>query len=206
MTTDPIRVLIVDDHPILRDGLRGQLATQPDLQVVAEAASAEEALTVLEHHGVDVLLTDLRMPGLGGHELIRTVRAAYPDTEILVLTTYDGETDVRPALEAGARGYILKDANRQTLFSAVRAAAAGHASYAPSVQRLRDQATSASMLSAREIEVLRLVAQGHTNRQIASSLFIGEATVKTHVRHVCDKLDVTDRTAAVAAAYRRGLF
>lgn len=201
----PIRVVIVDDHAILRDGLRGQLTTQSDLQVVGEAASAEEALTVLEHEVVDVLLTDLRMPGMGGHELIRVVRATYFETEILVLTTYDGEADVYPALDAGARGYILKDANRQTLFSAVRAAAAGHASYAPSVQRLRGQTPSVSLLSARELEVLRLVAQGHTNRQIASFLFIGEATVKTHIRHVCDKLEVTDRAAAVAAGYRRGL-
>lgn len=202
---ETIRVLIVDDHPIVRDGLRGQLATQPDLQVVAEAASAEEALTVLGHYPVDVVLTDLRMPGLGGHELIRTVRKNYPDTEILVLTTYDGEDDVRPALDAGARGYLLKDANRESLFTAVRAAAAGHASYAPSVQRLRAQPPSASILSDREIEVLRYVAQGYTNRQIASALFIGDATVKTHVRHLCDKLEVADRAAAVAAGYRRGL-
>lgn len=204
-TTNPIGILVVDDHPILRDGLRGQLASQPDLQVVAEAASAEEALTVLQRHVIDVLLTDLRMPGMGGHELIRVVRADYPDTEILVLTTYDGEDDVRPALDAGARGYILKDANRESLFAAVRAAAAGRASYAPSVQRLRAQTPSASVLSARELEVLHLVAQGHTNRQIASLLFIGEATVKTHVRHLCDKLEVADRAAAVAVGYRRGL-
>ena len=202
---DTIRVLIVDDHPIVRDGLRGQLATQPDLQVVAEAANAEEALTVLQHHAVDVLLTDLRMPGLGGHELIRTVRVEYPKIQVLVLTTYDGEDDVRPALDAGARGYLLKDARREALFAAVRAAAAGRSSFAPSVQRLQAQSPSRSLLSTREVEVLDLIAHGCTNRQIASALSIGEATVKTHVRHLCDKLEVADRAAAVAAGYQRGL-
>ena len=204
-TVDTIRVLIVDDHPIVRDGLRGQLATQPDLQVVAKAANAEEALTVLQHHAADVLLTDLRVPGLGGHELIRTVRVEYPKIQVLVLTTYDGEDDVRPALDAGARGYLLKDARREALFAAVRAASAGRSSFAPSVQRLQAQRPSRSLLSTREVEVLDLIAHGCTNRQIASALSIGEATVKTHVRHLCDKLEVADRAAAVAAGYQRGL-
>ncbi len=204
-TVDTIRVMIVDDHPIVRDGLRGQLATQPDLQVVAKAANAEEALTVLQHHAADVLLTDLRVPGLGGHELIRTVRVEYPKIQVLVLTTYDGEDDVRPALDAGARGYLLKDARCEALFAAVRAAAAGRSSFAPSVQRLQAQSPSRSLLSTREVEVLDLIAHGCTNRQIASALSIGEATVKTHVRHLCDKLEVADRAAAVAAGYQRGL-
>ncbi|MEV1128649.1 response regulator transcription factor [Agromyces sp. NPDC049794] len=202
---DPIRILVVDDHPVVRDGLRGQLSTQDDLLVVGEAASAEEAIAALRTRAVDVVLTDLRMPGLGGIELIRAVRDLHPDTEILVLTTYDSDDDLRPALAAGARGYLLKDAGRHTLFAAVRAAHRGAATFSPSVQQRLTADPPAPLLSDREIEVLRLVAAGRTNRQIGAALFIGEATVKTHLHHILTKLDAADRAAAVAAGYRHRL-
>lgn len=200
----PIRVLVADDHPVVRDGLRGQLAAQRDLRVVAEAGSAEEALAVLERHAVDVLLTDLRMPGLGGIELISAVRTRFQATEVVVLSTYDGEDDVRRALAAGARSYLLKDVHRDALCAAVRGAHEGSATYSPAVEKhLHGEAL---LLSCREIEVLELVARGMTNRQIGADLFIGEATVKTHVQHILAKLGAADRAAAVADAYRRGLF
>lgn len=204
-TIEPITILVVDDHPVVRDGLRGQLETQKDLRVVADVASAEEALAVLDTRAADVLLTDLRMPGLGGTALIEAVRAAHPATEIVVLSTYDTENDIRPALAAGARSYLLKDAPREALFAAVRAAHRGTATFSPTVEnRLRSLAT-APPLSARETEVLRLVAAGRTNHQIATALFIGEATVKTHLQHIFTKMGVTDRAAAVAIGCRRGL-
>lgn len=202
---DAIRILVVDDHPVVRDGLQGQLASQPDLVVVAEAASAEEALAVLRSRPADVVLADLRMPGLGGIGLIRAVVEHHPGTEVLVLTTYDSDDDLWPALEAGARGYLLKDAGREDLFAAVRATAAGHTRYSHSVGLRVARSAPEPLLSNRELQVLRLVAEGHTNRQIAAALFIGEATVKTHLKHLFIKLGAADRAAAVASGYRRGL-
>ncbi|WP_324652038.1 response regulator transcription factor [Georgenia sp. H159] len=202
----PIRLLVVDDHPVVRDGLRGQLDSEDDLEVVAEAASAEEALAVLRDHTVDVVITDLRMPGRGGVELIRAIRAEHPDTEVLVLTTYDTDDDVRPALAAGARSYLLKDTARETLVAAIRATRRHSAVLAPSVSRLATTtAAPPPLLSEREREVLALVAAGRTNRQVGAELFIGEATVKTHLQHIFAKLGATDRAAAVAAGYRNGL-
>lgn len=200
-----IRVLVVDDHPVIRDGLRGQLGTQEDLAVVGEAATAEEALAVLNTREVDVLLTDLRMPGMGGTALIRAVRVRHPDTEVVVLTTYDTEEDVRPAMAAGARSYLLKDADRETLFAAVRAACGGVPALSPSVRQQLAATPTTPMLSPREVEVLRLVAAGRTNHQIGAALFIGEATVKTHLQHIFTKLAVSDRAAAVAAGFRQQL-
>lgn len=201
----PIRLLIVDDHPVVRDGLRGQLDREDDLDVVAEAGSAEEALAVLRAHAVDVVVTDLRMPGRGGVGLIRAIRAEHPDTEVLVLTTYDSEDDVRPALAAGARSYLLKDSGRETLVAAVRATRRHAAVLAPSVSRQVTTSAPPPLLSEREREVLALVAAGRTNRQVGAELFIGEATVKTHLQHIFAKLGATDRAAAVAAGYRQGL-
>ncbi len=202
---EPVRVLVVDDHPVVRDGLRGQLDSQDDLLVVGEAAGAEEALAVLSVRTVDVVLTDLRMPGIGGVELIRAIHARHPGTEVLVLTTYDTEEEVRAAMAAGARGYLLKDTHRETLFAAVRATRDGRATLSPTVRGRLSTPPAAALLSDREVEVLRLVAAGRTNRQIAAALFIGEATVKTHVQHILSRLRVSDRAAAVAAGFRTGL-
>ncbi|WP_147917769.1 response regulator [Ruania zhangjianzhongii] len=205
--TDPIRVLLVDDHPVVRDGLHGQLQTAPDIVVAAEAGSAAEALALLHRHQVEVVVTDLRMPGIDGIELIAQIRSTYPEVEVLVLTTYESRQDVRGALAAGARSYLLKDTERARLFDAVRATARGRRTLSPSVQRQLDaeERSVDPVLSEREREVLALVAAGRTNAQVGAALFVGAATVKTHLQHIFAKLGASDRAAAVAIAYRRGL-
>ncbi|ONI71019.1 DNA-binding response regulator [Actinosynnema sp. ALI-1.44] len=206
-----IRLVIVDDHPVVRDGLRGMLGTQPDFEIVSEAAGGAEALTVVAAGRPDVVLTDLRMPEPSGATLIRLLRERVPTTRVLVLTTHDTDSDVLPAIEAGAIGYLLKDAPREELFRAVRAAARNESVLSPSVaalllSRVRPKRPSPSVkLSAREREVLAFVAQGRNNREIAAVLHISEATVKTHLLHIYAKLEVPDRAAAVAAAYQRGI-
>ena len=201
----PTRVLVVDDHPVVRDGLAGQLSSQPDLVVAGEAGSAEEALAALRHEAVDVVLTDLRMPGAGGIALIAEIGRRHPGVRVVVLTTYDTAADVSGALDAGARGYLLKDAGRTAIADAVRAAHRGRSVLAPGVRRQAAEPEPAGPLSPRELEVLRLVAAGRTNAQIGGELHIGESTVKTHLQHVFDKLAAADRAAAVAIGYRRGL-
>jgi DNA-binding NarL/FixJ family response regulator len=206
-----LRLVVVDDHPVVRDGLRGMLGTQPDFEIVGEAAGGAEALTVVDAERPDVVLTDLRMPEPSGGTLIRLLLERVPATRILVLTTHDTDSDVLPAIEAGAIGYLLKDAPREELFRAVRAAARGETVLSPSVatlllSRLRPHEPLAeTRLSAREREVLALIAQGRTNRETAAALFISEATVKTHLLHIYAKLEVPDRASAVSAAFRRGL-
>jgi DNA-binding NarL/FixJ family response regulator len=204
----PIRLLIVDDHPVVRDGLRGLFADDPDFQVVGEAANGAEAVARVEHLGADVVLMDLRMPEMGGVEAITRLRRTAPAVRVLVLTTYDTDSDVLPAIEAGATGYLLKDAPREELIRAVRAAFAGEAVLSPAVaSRLMGQVRKPppEVLSQRELEVLALIADGATNRQAAAKLFVSEATVKTHLLHIYEKLGVRDRAAAVAEAYRRRL-
>jgi DNA-binding NarL/FixJ family response regulator len=184
------------------------LAGDPDLEVVGEAADGAEALALVGSLEPDVILMDLRMPGMGGAAAIRKLAEQGAKARVLVLTTYDSDSDVVPALEAGATGYLLKDAPREQLVRAIRAAARDEAVLAPSVAtRLVSQfrAPAHDALSERELEVLTLIAQGETNRGAAARLFISEATVKTHLLHIYAKLDVNDRAAAVAAAYERGL-
>jgi DNA-binding NarL/FixJ family response regulator len=204
-----IRLLIADDHPVVRDGLRGMVAGQPDLEVVGEAATGTEALALVPRVRPDVALVDLRMPGLDGVATIRALRERHPEVRVLVLTTFDTESDVVSAIEAGATGYLLKDAPRAELFRAIRAAARGEAVLAPAVAtrlvgQLREPAAPA--LTARELQVLELVARGATNRVVAARLHVSEATVKTHLVHAFGKLGVSDRTAAVAVALERRLF
>jgi DNA-binding NarL/FixJ family response regulator len=203
-----IRILIVDDHPVVRDGLRGMLEAEPDLQVVAEAADGREALALVGRHRPDIVLIDLRMPVLDGVAAIRRLAAHHPDVRVIVLTTYDEDHDIVRAVEAGAAGYLLKDAPRAELHRAVRAAAAGETVLAPRVAarlvgRLRTGPVESP--SERELEVLALVARGFTNAAIARHLHISEATVKTHLVHAFSKLGVDDRTAAVTVALERGL-
>lgn len=206
-----LRLVVVDDHPVVRDGLRGMLGTQPDFEVVGEAATGGEALTVVDHVRPDVVLTDLRLPDPSGGTLIRLLLERVPGVRVLVLTTHDTDSDVLPAVEAGAIGYLLKDAPREELFRAVRAAARGETVLSPSVatlllSRVRPRRPlTETQLSAREREVLSLVAQGRTNRETAAALYISEATVKSHLLHIYAKLEVPDRAAAVSAAHRRGL-
>jgi len=205
----PIRLLIVDDHPVVRDGIRGMLAGDPDLDVVGEASDGADALRLVSELQPDVVLMDLRMPGLGGAAAIKTLAEEGARAKVLVLTTYDTDADVVPALEAGATGYLLKDAPRDQLIRAIHAAARGESVLAPSVAtRLVSQLRSPpdhETLSDRELEVLTLIAQGETNAGAAARLFISEATVKTHLLHIYGKLGVNDRAAAVATAYERGL-
>ncbi|MEU1642122.1 response regulator [Micromonospora zamorensis] len=206
--TAPIRLLIVDDHPVVRDGLRGMFTGDPGFEVVGEAADGAEALTLVATVRPDVVLMDLRMPGMNGVTAIGRLARSGSTARVLVLTTYDTDADVLPAIEAGATGYLLKDTPREELVRAVRAAARGESVLAPSVAgRLmgRLRAPVEEPLSQRELEVLTLVARGASNREAAARLFISEATVKTHLLHVYTKLGVNDRAAAVATAYDRGL-
>lgn len=202
-----ITVLIADDHPIVRDGLRG-IFTGRGFEVVGEAANGAEAVTLAERLRPDVVLMDLRMPGTDGVAAITELARLGNPARVLVLTTYDTDSDVLPAIEAGATGYLLKDAPREDLFRAVEAAARGEAVLSPAVAsrlmgRMREPVREP--LSQRELEVLALVARGSTNKEAAKKLFISEATVKTHLIHVYAKLGVKDRAAAVAVAFERGL-
>lgn len=204
-----IRILLADDHPVVREGLRGMLSAEPDLTVVGEASSGPQAEALCAELSPDIVLMDLRMPGGGGVESIGRIRAAGLSCRVIVLTTYETDTDILRAVEAGAAGYLLKDLARTELADAVRAAARGETVLAPSVAaRLVDQLRSRPerpRLSQRETAVLRLVAEGCTNAEIGRRLFIGESTVKTHLLRIFGKLDVTDRTAAVTNAMRHGL-
>lgn len=204
----PIRVLIVDDHPMVRDGIRALLTSDPAFDVVAEASNGREAIARTEALHPDVVLMDLRMPVLDGASATREIVDRNLGARVLILTTYDTESDVLLAIEAGATGYLLKDATRDELVRAVQAAAFGESVLSPPVARhLIGQVRQPShdTLSDREFQVLALVARGGTNRDIAAELFISEATVKTHLLHIYGKLDVSDRAAAVAEAYERGL-
>ncbi len=203
-----ITILLVDDHPVVRHGLYGMLDAEPDLTVVGEASSGDEGVALAVELRPDVVLMDLRMPGGDGVSATARITAAAPGVRVLVLTTYESDRDILRAIEAGAGGYLLKDASPQELADAVRAAARGETVLAPSVastlvRQVRRPAPPA--LSTREAEVLRLVARGLTNADIGKALFISEATVKTHLLRAFNKLDVADRTAAVTTAMEHGL-
>lgn len=203
-----IRLLIVDDHPVVRDGLRGIFAVEAGFEVVGEAQDGAEAIARASELKPDVVLMDLRMPAMGGVEAIARLRETVPPARVLVLTTYDSDHDVLPAIEAGATGYLLKDAPRDQLVRAVRAAYRGEPVLSPSVAgRLmgRVRRPPEDELSQRELEVLSLVAGGSGNREAAARLFVSEATIKTHLLHIYGKLGVRDRAAAVGEAYRRKL-
>jgi DNA-binding NarL/FixJ family response regulator len=203
-----IRILLVDDHPVVRMGLRGMLDAEPDLTVIGEASSGAEGVALALSLRPDIVLMDLRMPGGDGVSATTTILASSSGIRVLVLTTYESDRDILRAIEAGAAGYLLKDATPAELAEAVRAASRGETVLAPSVastlvRQVRSPAPPS--LSARETEVLRLVAGGLTNAEIGKRLFISEATVKTHLLRVFNKLDVADRTAAVTTAMRHGL-
>ncbi|WP_327289459.1 response regulator transcription factor [Streptomyces sp. NBC_01198] len=204
----PIRLLIADDHPVVRDGLSGMFAADPAFEVVGEAADGAEAVRLAMSLVPDVVLMDLRMPGTDGVTAITELAAAGSTARVLVLTTYDSDSYVLPAIEAGATGYLLKDAPRAELLRAVRAAANREAVLSPTVAaRLMDRVRTPppALLSHRESEVLKWVAAGATNREVATRLLISEATVKTHLLNVYAKLGVNDRASAVAEAFNRGL-
>jgi DNA-binding NarL/FixJ family response regulator len=207
----PVRLLLVDDHPVVRDGLAGMFAPEPGIEVVGEAGDGAQAVRIARAVRPDVVLMDLRMPGTDGLTAITELARLGIEARVLVLTTYDTDTDVLPAIEAGAIGYLLKDAPPAELVRGVLAAARGETVLAPSVaarliSRVRSPVVEpAGPLSARELEVLGLVATGTTNREAAARLFISEATVKSHLINIYDKLGVGDRAAAVAEGFNRGL-
>ncbi|WP_328611080.1 response regulator transcription factor [Amycolatopsis sp. NBC_00345] len=203
-----ITLLIADDHPVVRDGLRGIFTGERGFEVLGEAGNGSEAVALAESLKPDVVLMDLRMPGTDGVAAITELGRLGNPARVLVLTTYDTDSDVLPAIEAGATGYLLKDSPREELFRAVRAASRGEAVLSPAVaSRIMGQmrAPAKEPLSQREIEVLSLVSRGSTNKDAAKKLFISEATVKTHLLHAYAKLGVKDRAAAVAVAFERGL-
>ncbi|AYY14234.1 DNA-binding response regulator [Actinobacteria bacterium YIM 96077] len=203
-----LRLLLVDDHPVVRTGLAGMLAAEDDLAVVGEAGDGDEAVTLVRTLSPDVVLMDLRMPGMDGAAATERIVGEFPGTRVLVLTTYDTDTDIIRAVEAGATGYLLKDTPRTQLADAVRAAARGETILAPPVAaRLVShvRAPSEPILTNREVEVLAAVARGLSNADVGRDLYIGEATVKTHLLRIFAKLGVDDRTAAVTKAYGLGI-
>lgn len=201
-----ITVLLVDDHLVVRSGLRALLSTQPDVEVVAEASSGEDGLAAALEHGPDVVLMDLSMgPGIDGIEAIRRIRAARPTQAVLVFTTYDSDADIVRAVDAGAMGYLLKDAAPDEIFAAVRGASRGQSHMsAPVASRLFQQMRNPDeALTPREAELLTLLTEGLSNKELGRKLFISEATVKSHLAHIYAKLGVDSRAAAIAKALRR---
>lgn len=206
---EPIRILIVDDHPVVRAGIEGMLARQDDFVIVGEAENGEQAVRLSAELQPDVVLMDLRMPVMDGLESMLHIRQHNSQIQVVILTTYNQDRDVLAALNAGAIGYMLKDAPREELYQAVRAAAQGKSILHPRVaatliSHMRDSALSIQ-LSERENEILQLVSEGRANKEIGNLLFISAATVKTHLIHIFNKLDVSDRAAAVRVALERGI-
>jgi DNA-binding NarL/FixJ family response regulator len=206
-----VRVVVADDQRVVRDGLVTLLKLLPGIEVVAAAADGAEAVRMVAEHHPDVLLVDLRMPNVDGVEATRRVRTEYPKTEVVVLTTYSDDDSVLSALKAGARGFLTKDADAESIGRAIEAAAAGQSILDADVQRRLIEGAAATPkpvdtgLTPRELDVLRLIAEGLSNTEIARQLFVSEATVKTHINHLFAKANLRDRAQAVAYAYRLGL-
>jgi two-component system NarL family response regulator len=203
--TSPIRVLVADDHTVLRDGLVALIKQEEDMEVVADTGNGQSAVVLWKQHRPDITLMDLKMPGLDGVDAIYRIRAAEPRARIIVLTTYDGDEDIYRGMRAGAKSYLLKDVRREELFLCVREVHAGRTYIPPAVAAKLVERLPGEELTPRELEVLRLVAQGKPNKLIGADLAISEVTVKSHVQSVFRKLNVLSRTEAIAVANRRGL-
>ncbi len=200
-----IRILIADDHPVVREGLAAMINRRPDMQVIGEVADGQAAIDFFRLHRPDLILMDLRMPGTGGVEAISAIRAAAPDARIIILTTYDGDEDIYRGLQAGARAYLLKDTPRGELLDTIRAVHAGQRHIPAQIAaRLAERVTMPD-LTERELDVLRLIVDGKSNREIGQALNITEGTVKAHVNSILGKLGVDDRTQATTEALRRGI-
>jgi DNA-binding NarL/FixJ family response regulator len=200
-----IRLLTVDDHPIYRSGLAALIGAYPDLQLVAQAANGREAVEAFRQHRPDVTLMDLSMPIMTGVEAITAIRAEFPEARIIALTTWDGDADIHRALEAGARGYLFKDVASEDVAGAVRQVHAGHRSIPAGVAQRLAEFTPRMDLTERELEVLNLLANGRTNKEIGTVLGCTEGTIKVHVLHILQKLNASDRTAAVTIGLQRGI-
>ena len=201
----PIRVVAADDHPLIRAGIEAVIGDEPDIEFVAGAPSGEEAVELFRVHRPDVVLMDLRMPGMGGVEATRAIVAEFPEARVVAVTTYGGDEDIYRALEAGARGYVLKDMLGAEVLNVIRSVFAGHRAIPPEVAARLAEHTPRTPLTERELEVLRLMARGLSNPQIGRALMRAEETVKVHVKHILEKLDTDDRTAAVTIALQRGI-
>jgi two-component system NarL family response regulator len=203
--TQAVTVMIVDDHPVVRDGLNAMLSTEADIQVVGEAGTGEDALAFLAHEHPSVVLMDLLLPDIGGAEVIRRACSARSDTSFIVLTTVAGDEEIYRALEAGARGYLFKDMARKELIQAIRTVHRGRRYIPAQVGSRIAEYLPRLDISLREIEVLQLIAAGLRNKEIASRLGVTESTVNSHMKNILEKLDATDRTQAVTIALRRGI-
>ena len=200
-----IRVFSVDDHPLLREGIAAIINSQPDMVMVAQAATGGEALQMFREHRPDVTLMDLRLPDMSGIDVLSAIRAEFADARVIMLTTFEGDVEIQSALRAGARGYLLKSTPPKELVETIRHVHAGKKGIPPHIAAQLAEHVSDEALTEREVEVLRHVAEGNRNREIAEKLFISEETVKVHVKHIMEKLGAADRTQAVAIAVRRGI-
>ena len=199
-----IRVLCVDDHPVVRDGLAASIATQPDMMAVGEAGDGQTAIAMFRQLKPDIVVMDLRMPGMGGLEATVQIRKEFPAARIIVLTTYEGDEDIHRALEAGAQGYLLKDSVRKELLQTIREVYGGQRHISPAMAARVAEHTPHVALTPRELQVLQLIATGLRNKEIGASLEIAEDTVKIHIKNIFGKLEVIDRTQAVVVASQRG--
>jgi len=200
-----IRIFSVDDHPLLREGIAAIINNQPDMQMVAQAATGSEAIQMFRQHLPDVTLLDLRLPDMSGIDVLIAIRSEFPEARIVMLTTFEGDVDIRRALEAGARGYVLKNMPPKDLVEAIRQVNKGRKRIPADVAAHLAEYVGEDDLTEREVDVLRHIAGGNRNREIGERLFISEETVKVHVKHIMEKLGASDRTQAVAIAVRRGI-